>query len=558
MKLLAPLFPAPRNLGPPPLPNTGSRTGSITTDAAPLDYRRHSRAYMHNEIVFAAVEMLATSAGEPHIVGRRFRRDSPQLRRDVRAVVKSERDKLRRSGLAIGDIERRLVSNGFFLELPSHPLISLLNNPNPWMSRGQMWGTVVMDRAIAGNAYLLKGRHTEGMLKGTVGELWRLRPDRVRIIPGSNFIEGYEYGLERGNKVVFPAKDVMHFKTRHPLDDYYGLPQLSVVMSRVAIDEYMENFLRGFFERGGTGPGSILTVKQEMKQEDKDDIRDRFKRQFGGPEGYHEMMILDNAETSYEQLGLDRGLRDALPVELDALSETRIAMVFGIPGSILGLRIGYESSSYANKRQDWQVFWDLTMTPLLSDLDDTLNRELVPEFGLIDEVFFDLSGIRALQEDVDLMQERARANLHAGGLSWEEFRETIGLDPDPPDGLVFFVPTSGNPTRREDIADVALPGAPEDNNGGGGDDDDEDEDESDNEDNEDAENRLPQAEIMDEVHCPKCDLWLGRNMNVGAVVRCRKCKREVVVGGASQGRTTVKTVERDDDGRVARVVEVVE
>ena len=37
-----------------------------------------------------------------------------------------------------------------------HPLVQLLNHPNPYMSRGQLWSTVVMDRYLAGNAFLLK------------------------------------------------------------------------------------------------------------------------------------------------------------------------------------------------------------------------------------------------------------------------------------------------------------------------------------------------------------------------------------------------------------------
>jgi hypothetical protein len=64
-------------------------------------------------------------------------------------------------------------------------------------------------------------------------------------------------------------------------------------------------------------------------------------------------------------------------------------MVLGIPGTILGLLIGYENMSLAGKKADWQVLWDVTMTPLLSDLDDVMNLSLVPEFSGIDEVLFD-------------------------------------------------------------------------------------------------------------------------------------------------------------------------
>jgi len=485
---------------------------------------QYSRAYMGNEIVFSAIEMLATSAAEPMIIGKRYKRTSPEIR--------NEQMRLENRGISKREISERLIENGYFTDTPNHPLVRLLNNPNPFMSRGQLWGTVVMDRCLAGNAYLLKARVQGGPIKGAVTELWRLRPDRVKIIPHpTDFIEAYEYDTGK-EKIRFPASDVMHFKTRHPLNDYYGMPPLMVLASRIDIDDYMRNFLRSFFERGGAGPGSILSVKQKLTTEQKDSIRERFKGQFGGSSGAHELMVLDSAESTYTQMGLNRGLRDALPKELDAVTEARIAMVFGIPGSILGLLIGYESSSYANKRQDWQVFWDLTMTPLLSDFDDVLNLSLLPDFGGIDEVAFDLSDIRALQEDVDKIQDRHRANFTAGLESHEEARDGLGLPPSPATGI-FFVPSNMVPTEVAILGDP--PPEPEP-----------------------MKQIAAPVAVVAEVNCPKCGRWIGRNMNVGAVAYCPKDK-EVPVGVQieSESRTITMTVQREEN-RVVSLVGVSE
>lgn len=481
-------------------------------------YPGYSQAYMRNEIVFASVEMLATSAAEPLIVGKRWQRNSPTIR--------NESMKLLNRGVSRSEIKNRLISNGFYKDLPEHPLVRLLNNPNPWMSRGQLWGTVVMDRCLAGNAYLLKARFQDGPLKGKVSELWRLRPDRVRIIPSAgNFIEGYEYNTGQ-EKIVFKPDDVMHFKTRHPLNDYYGMPPLMVLSGRIDIDEYMRNFLRSFFERGGTGPGAVLSVKQKLSQEQKDQVRERFAAQFGGSAGFHELMVIDANEHTYTQMGLNRGLRDALPKELDAVNEARIAMVFGIPGSILGLLIGYESSSYANKRQDWQVFWDLTMTPLLSDFDDVLNLSMIPEFGGIDEVCFDLSDIRALQEDVDKIHERLRQDFLSGGATWREYREGLGYDPDIDEGEIIAIPSNMVAIKISELGEA--PEVPE------------------------PQLALPApVNIVAEVHCPKCGRWVGRNMNVGATAYCPKDK-EVVVG--QESKVISIEVIRDTEGRVAQLV----
>lgn len=471
----------------PPFPEQGVFGGSQPQ----TDYMAFGRAYSSNEIVFSAIELLASSAAEPHISGRRHRRD--------KATIRAAKNLHIARGLPRPNAH--LVTNGYVEELPGHPLVRLLNNPNPFVSRGQMWGTVVMDRALAGNSYQLKARVQNGAMKGAVAELWRLRPDRVRVIPSkTDFIEGYEYNTGT-DKVTYPAKDIIHFKTRNPLDDYYGMPPLMAIAGRVDIDQYMKSFLKTFFERGGTGPGAILTTKQRMNQENKDEIRKRYGRQFGGPSGFHELMVLDQAETSYQSVGLDRGLRDALPKELNAMQESRIAMAFGIPGSILGLLIGYESSSYANKRQDWQVLWDITMAPLMSDLDDVLNLSLVPEFNGIDEVYFDLDDIKALQEDVDAIQERERKNFQVGLTSFEEARDSIGRNPAIKEGT-FFVPANVQPTEFDDLTKEQEPAPspfPE-----------------------------PESEPVVEARCPDCRKLLAKNVS-GADLWCDRCKKEIVV-----------------------------
>jgi len=480
--------------------------------APQTSYLGFARAYASNEIVFAAIELLASSAAEPHISGRRWRRN--------KAMIRNLYAEYRAKGLTRPNA--RLIQNGFVEELDGHPLVRLLNAPNPFMSRGQMWGTVVMDRCLAGNSYLYKARAENGPLKGNVAELWRLRPDRVRVVPDPvNFISGYEYNTG-AEKVIYPAADIIHFKTRNPLNDYYGMPPLMAISGRVDIDGYMKSFLKTFFERGGTGPGSILSVKQRMSQEQKDEIRKRFGREFGGPSGFHEMMVLDQAESSYQQMGLNRGLRDALPKELNAMQESRIAMAFGIPGSILGLLIGYESSSYANKRQDWQVLWDITMAPLLSDLDDVLNLSLIPDFGQIDEVYFDLDDIKALQEDVDKIQERERKNFQTGGISLEEFRDAIGRDPAVSEGK-FYVPSNVQPVEFDELCAEPEP-MPEPAM--------EPEEQM-------SEEKMPMAAIIERPRCPTCQRGNGRNVQAGAALWCRTCKAEFVVSENGRQEVTV-------------------
>lgn len=472
------------------------------------NYLGFANAYSSNEIVASAIDLRSYSASEPHIIGRRYRRNRPgtrNLTKTEHVEIKAEIDRMRKvlasKGMLPAQANHWLIQNGFYEEVPASPGVRILNNPNPFTSRGQLWATVTMDHDIAGNAFIYKAR---GAL-GNVGELWRLRPDRVKVIPDRvKHVGGYEYRVGR-EVFEFPAEDIMHFKTRHPLDDYYGMSPLMQLMERVNIDNFQRTFLRTFFERGGTGPGAILTSKTKLPDPTKQEIRERHRAQFGAS-GFLDLMIVDNTETTYTPMSLNRGLRDALPKEIDAQTEARIAMRLGIPGSILGLLIGYETSSYANQRQAWQVLWDVTMTPLLSDFDDVLNLSFTPEFGGLDEVAFELSDIKALQEDVDKIHDRHRKNVMAGMETLEEARESVGLAGMPGEGT-FLIPGNVVPVRvTSGVIEMPQLPAPSDPV--------------------EAEN----VAILDEVRCPHCQRWAGANMNVGATAYCPTHKAFEVVG----------------------------
>lgn len=431
-----------------------SYSGGIGGIGGPQFYPQLARTYSTNELIYACVETIATSAAEPIFIGHRLRRNSP----NGRSVINQERrmqalqGRKNRANNMAGDAW--LIVNSFMEETPNHPLIQILNNPNPLVPRGEFYANLARDLLIAGDAFVYKARYAGGMLAGAVAELWRLRPDRVKpVVDDKGQLTGWSYTVN-AQTIVIPTSDIMHFKKgQHPTNDHLGWGPVMALMERARIDVYQRNFLAAFYETGGTGPGAVLAVDGEMDQQSKDDIRDRNRRQFG-PGNFLEMMVIDNAKgVTYTPLSLNRGLRDALPVDVNSIIETRIATVFNIPGSILGLLVAYANGAYASRKIDWQTLWDINMTPFLSDQDDVFNKNLVSEFGGIDEVCRDLSDIRALAEDVDALHARARANVAAMLWTQEEGRLVTGVPAKPNDGEHFILGTRETlvPTPIEDI-----------------------------------------------------------------------------------------------------------
>src|SRR3954452_10731794 len=108
-------------------------------------------------------------------------------------------------------------------ERTQHPLLDLLTRPNPRQDSAALFEALHTFLLLAGNAYV-----EAVTLEGAVRELYCLRPDRMRVVPGADgWAESYEY-TAAGRTVRFdqsapPMPPILHLTAFHPLDDHYGL-----------------------------------------------------------------------------------------------------------------------------------------------------------------------------------------------------------------------------------------------------------------------------------------------------------------------------------------------
>ena len=120
----------------------------------------------------------------------------------------------------------------------SHPLADLLARPNPRQERAAFLEAVCAYLLLAGNAYI-EAVTVEGQGSASVRELYALRPDRMRLVPGPDgWAEAYEY-VVAGRTVRFEQNaalpPILHLTQFHPLDDHYGLSSLEAAAVAVEL-----------------------------------------------------------------------------------------------------------------------------------------------------------------------------------------------------------------------------------------------------------------------------------------------------------------------------------
>lgn len=309
-------------------------------------------------------------------------------------------------------------------QLDSHPALALLDHPNKFLSSFNLWANTVTHLQVAGNAYWEKVRSASGK----VVELWLLRPDRIRIIPhAKNYIAGYEYRLG-SMSYTLDAKDVVHFRTRHLLDDYYGLPPLAILTGRADLSVWSREFALSFFRNSGV-PSGLLNIMRQVNEQERELIRQRFRQNYGGPQGWHNMLVLDNGEATYTQMGLP--LDKLMAKDLDESNEARICAALGVPPSVVGTRIGMSSSSYANRKSDVENWWESTLSPMYGDMASQYFLGITDDFPDLDHFEADTSNVPALAQDEDALHNRVRSDFTAGLLTREEARLILDYPEEP-------------------------------------------------------------------------------------------------------------------------------
>ena len=348
----------------------------------------------------------------------------------------------------------RSLADGSDEPIENHPMVNLLNRPNPYYGGYTLWAGVLLSYFLDGNAYILKARNARGF--GVPTELWYEPHWSIKPAwpdDGSQFISHYERRIN-GTIQKIPTENVIHFrKGLNPTNPRYGLSPLRAALLQVFTDTEVSMWVASLC-RNMAIPGVIVSPQESigMTAEKAEQIKQTWKRKFGG-DNRGEPLILD-FQATVEVLGFDPKQMDFAAI--NHLAETRIAGAFGIPAIVAGLGAGLESSTYNNLDQLKKSAFEECLVPTWESFEDELDSQLLPDFerdaqarGI--ETEFDTSEVKALRENQDAVEKRALAAYSAGAITLNEARRELSLSPDP-DGDFYLLPTNARPI----VASVAM------------------------------------------------------------------------------------------------------
>lgn len=342
------------------------------------------------------------------------------------------------------------------------PWQEFFDKPNPILTRGQMW--------TATTIYLYTERGCKWVLMGKTGlrqknevpvEAWpvparyftALNSDR-QIIQSWNRKPAYWQVIANDGNTdlerVFEAHQIADLKFFNPANPLTGF--LPVDPARADIDgAYAAGVWNAEFFVRNCDPGGWMKVPagKAATSDQKKQLEDNFRAQHEGP--------LKRGKTMFLYEGADfvpnnRTQKDMEFLEGQRFNREQICSVFGVPPAVLGLTQGV---TFSNFRDSMRIFYDNTVSPLLSQIEDVIYEQIMRSSGDA-WAKFDTSTVPAFQADYTERLQQATMIVAAG---WTpdnaNDRLSLGL-PKSIDTTITIPALAGGDGAKEPATSVPL------------------------------------------------------------------------------------------------------
>lgn len=344
-------------------------------------------------------------------------------------------------------ILQRVDKNGDPTEIKAHPLLKLMDKPNPRDGGAKFREATIKYLLISGNSYIEQAGPTSGPNSGQPLELYNLRPDRMAPIPGDtiHLVRGYKY-IVAGRETDFTTDQVLQIAEFHPTHDWYGLSRLEVA-SRIIDISNLGNEWNANLLHNDARPSGVIKATGRLTEDQRNAIRQQFSDKYAGSENAGKTLVLEGVE-DWKQAGLS-------PIDMDWLEgdknvTRKICRIFGVAPELIG---DASNKTYSNYKEARLAFYMETVLPMARMLRDELNNWLTPKF-CADRMNPDLrldideDQIPAIQEK---REEAYNRILPAYWLTFNEKREAVGYDAvDGPLGDMFHLPMGLTSTSAEE------------------------------------------------------------------------------------------------------------
>jgi HK97 family phage portal protein len=238
-------------------------------------------------------------------------------------------------------------------EVERHPLLTLLRHPNPLQDGVTFMESIYAHLEISGNAYV---EAVKPAANGLPVELYVLRPDRMKVIPGPMGLpQAYQYTVN-GQVTTWACdpisgkSNILHLKRFNPLDDWYGMAPMESALLSIDQHNAAGAWNQALLNQGARPSGALVYAPKDggvLTDEQIQRLREEVGQMYQGSRNAGRPLILEG--------GLEWREMSLSPKDMDWLAGRNaaardIAQAFGIPAQLVGVPDAQTFSNMAEAR----------------------------------------------------------------------------------------------------------------------------------------------------------------------------------------------------------------
>ena len=279
----------------------------------------------------------------------------------------------------IGALEWEVVNNRTDEVFDEHPLLELLNRPNPMQGTTSFFVRLSSFKQISGNSYVQR----VGPKNSAPKELYVLSPNYMEVIAGNSLMipKEYKYKPTGTNKsVTFPINaktgisEILHIKTFNPLDNLVGQSPIAAAAFSIDLHNEVSEWNMRLLQNGARPSGALIS-KTGMSEPQRDILKKEFKENYQSAPNAGKPLVF---EGDIEWVDMMLSPKDMDYINSKSVSAKDIAVAFRVPPILLN--IGADST-FNNMKEARLSMIENTIIPEADSLVDELNHWLVPLFG---------------------------------------------------------------------------------------------------------------------------------------------------------------------------------
>lgn len=352
----------------------------------------------------------------------------------------------KRRSVARRPITRRFGAKGIEPNF-DHPLMPVLNNPNPFLNGHQMMETTFLWLSVRGETFwVLTDAEGNWIGPGEVPEfMWPMSPDLFKPI-----LEHGQYGMLIGwefspprfmtnvRRLNVPLHSIIQFKFPDPKDPMRGRSPLAASAGAILMDLTADSYNYEITKGGGV-PKGILHTDVMMDPEREREFQKEWREEFDGTQGSKKTALLSGG---WKYTPVSMSPKDMEFLAQKGWNRDEILAAMGVPRTTLGIT---EFVNYATQLGQDKNFIEKTILPYWRAVEWAVDSQLF--FLESDDNFFgfDLRNIEALRagqsDKINMANIMSQPSLHVPP---RVAYATVGLEVPEYEGddLVTFGPTS--------------------------------------------------------------------------------------------------------------------